>query len=217
MACAVLIEDIQVLPQLAEWRLPKEVLLDILDRAAGERANVSASDPLNTGGMEMRRWCTRYLRDEDALKSLGWVTCAHNQVEGIRNDELKLKIVMLNTDSRTGIPSKEPMSVAEKGPAAEKLIKANESRLQMGLFDEQLESSSDPISEYEFLYFCVHASERYISAEVSRPVGMTAGFVSSYSKRVILVQPGEKPGLRRVDPVPEDFAEVEKPTLVRKA
>jgi hypothetical protein len=112
------------------------------------------------------------------------------------------------------MPSQEPTSISEKGAAAERRIKTNEDRRQASLFP--IQPSRDPIDDYDFLYFCIHASERSLSAEISRPSGMIAGFVASWSYRVILSQPGERPGLRRPHEVTEDFAEIMKPTVIRK-
>lgn len=216
MAYAVLTEEFEVVPRLVQLRLPKDVMLDVFDRAAGERASVSNDDPVATPGNEMRRWMTRFLRQNPVLKELGWVACAHRQIEGIRNDELKLKLVPLNTDARAGMPSQQPTSVSERGPAVEKLIQANCGRGQANLFGEYPIPAPDPLDDYELFYFCVHATEKALSAEISRPVGLTAGFVSSFSERIILSQPGEKPGLRPAGGVEEDFAEIEKPTIIRK-
>lgn len=214
MERAILIEEVDVVSQLLRWRLPKNEVLDVLDRAAGERANVNGNDPAATAGHEMRRWLTRFLRESETLRALGWVACAHDQLEGIRHDELKLKLVPLNTDARAGMPSMEPTSISEKGSAAEKRIKANEDRRQAGLF--VLEPSANPLDDYDFLYFCAHASEKSLSAEISRPSGMIAGFVAHWSFRVMLSQPGERPGLRQPRDFPEDFAEISKPTILRK-
>lgn len=216
MSKVVLVQDFEVIPQLTRFGLPKEVMLDILDRAAGERSHVNSDDPVSTPGNEMRRWLTRFLRTDKRLKALGWVACAHDQLEGIRNDRLQRKLVPLNTDSRAGMPSKEPTSVSDKGSAAEKAIKGNEDRRQGNLFGDP-QPAPDPINDYDFLYFCVHASDKAVSAEISRPSGLIKGFVATYSERIILTQPGERPGLRSPDAVPEDFAEIEKPTIIRKA
>jgi hypothetical protein len=216
MPAIVLFEDFEVVPRLDELHLPNGVMLDILDRGAGERANVNGNDPITTPGTEMWRWCTRFLREEPRLSALGWVFCAHDRVEGIRNDRLKLKIVAVNTDACTGMPSKLPRNVAEKGPAAEKLIDNNFRGVQASLFGDVSPAPADPISAYDFWYFCVHASEKYVSAEISRPDGIAGGIVNSFSERIILCKPGQKPGLRQPDPVPEDFAQVEKPTIVRR-
>lgn len=215
MPYPILFQEFEVVPRLVQLRLPKELMLDIFDRAAGERANVNANDPAATAGNEMRRWLTRFLREDERLRELGWVSCAHNQLEGIRNDALKIKLVVMNTDAQAGNPSKSPVSVSDKGPAAERVIKRNEDRRQGRLFAEP-KVEADPIDSYDFLYFCVHASEKSLSAEISRPSGLVAGFVATYSERIVLCRPGEKPGLRRPDPITEDFAEVEKPTITRK-
>ena len=202
-------EDVQIVPRLVQLGLRKDVLLDIFDRALGERSNVTDSDPAGTGGLEMRRWCIRFLRDDPDLKALGWVACAHEQIEGVRNDNLRIKLVVVNTDACTGMPEKQPRNVAEKGAASEKLIGRN-SREQ-NLFGD--DSSEDPISDYDLWFFCVHAGEKYATAEISRPNGIVAGIVSSFSDRIILCRPGDKDGLHRAPVVPEDFAEVDLPDV----
>ena len=69
MAGAILIEDFEVIPRLTQLGLPKDIVLDIFDKAVGDRARVNASDPAATAGNEMRRWLTRYLRDDPRLKA----------------------------------------------------------------------------------------------------------------------------------------------------
>lgn len=205
----LMVEDFETIPRLLQLGLRKELLLDVFDRALGERANVTESDPAGTGGLEMRRWCTRFLRDHPELRALGWVACAHEQIEGIRNDELRVKLVVVNTDACTGMPEKQPRNVSEKGAASEKLIGRN--ARDQDLFGD--DAAEDPISNYDHWFFCVHASDKYASAEVSRPNGIVAGIVSSFSDRIIICRAGDKDGLRRAPIVPEDFAEVELPKV----
>ena len=214
MAHRVCSEDFEVVPHLMKLRLPKAVLLDVLDRAAGERANVNGNDPAGTYGLEMRRWSTRYLRENGELASLGWVACSHNQVEGIRNDVLGLKVAFMNTDAATGMTSKMPQSIADKGPISETLIKGNFERDQGKLFD--FPEAVDPIMSYEFWYLCAHVSKRQIAAELSRPVGLKNSIVNDFSMRLILWQSGDRGGIQPPTSIPEDFAEIEKPTIVRK-
>ncbi len=208
-------EPYDVVPRLNELLLPIDRLVEVLERAAGERANVNDSDPITTPGTEMWRWATRFIREDITLRELGWVACRHGQIDGIRHDELKMKLVVINTDAATGMPSKMPINCADKGPAAEKAIENNARWAQMSLFGEEVEEV-DPISLYDFWYFCVHASEKHVSGEVSRPDSMVARTIRNFSERLIVAKPGDMPGLRRPEPVPEDFAAVEKPTIVRK-
>jgi len=125
-----------------------------------------------------------------------------------------MKVAFMNTDQRTGIPSKIPSCVSERGSVAELLINQNYAAAHPRLFDDQIEI--DPILTYDFWYLCAFVSEKHIAAELSRPIELTNALVSDYSERVILWQPGEKPGLRRPDGVEEDFAEIELPTLKRR-
>ncbi len=206
-------EDFEVIPRLTQLKLPKELMLEIFDRALGERSNVTASDPAGTGGNEMRRWLVRYLRDEKFLKELGWRPCAYEQIEGIRHDGLRLKLVVMNTDACTGMPEKLPKNVAEKGAASERLIARNCAHPRL-FEDEPKSDEDDAVKGYDLWYFCAFAGESYATAEISRPNGIVDGVVSSFSERIILCRPGEKPGLRRAIPaIAEEFAEVEKPTL----
>jgi len=215
VAGVVLYEPYEVIPRLNDLLLPADRMAEILERAAGERANVNGNDPITTPGTEMWRWATRFLREDPVLSELGWVLCRHGQIDGIRHDALRMKLVVINTDAATGMPSKQPQNCAEKGPAAEKAIAGNARRDQISLFGDESEAD-DPIAAYDFWYYCVHASEKYVSAEVSRPDVIVARTIRNFSERLIIAKPGDMPGLRKPDPVPEDFAEVEKPALVRK-
>lgn len=212
---AVLVEDYEVIPRLIQVRLPKEVLLEILDWTVGERANVTASDPTGTAGTEMRRWCTRFLRDHPNLRELGWIPCSHSQVHGIRNDALKMKVAFMNTDARTGMVNKMPHSVAERGAVSELLIRRNFDSATEDLFGDA-HDARDPILDYDFWYLCCYVGDKHIAAELSRPIGLTNAIVDDYSERVILWRPGDKGGPSRVKPVPEDFAEIELPALKRR-
>ena len=215
MSCRVLYEPYEVVSRLSELHLPLEQMLEILGQAAGERANVTISDPITTPGTEMWRWATRFLRDDRRLQELGWIKCRHNQIDGIRNDTLEMKLAVITTDACTGMLSKMPRNCADKGPAAERFIKNNIKRDQGSLFGDE-DGRDDPIANYDFWYFCVHASAKYVSGEISRPDAIVNKSIRSFSERVIVCKPGDMPGISRRDPVPEDFAEIEKPTIIRK-
>lgn len=216
MPNAVLFQEHEVIPELVQMRLPRELMIDIFEKALGERGNVNALDPVETGGTEMRRWMTRYLRECEDLKNLGWSLCRHGQIEGIKNDDLKLKLAFTNTDDRTGFISKQPSNVAEKGARTASLAERNHKSAQFNLLGLGEVDQPDPISNYDFWYFCGHVGDEYVSAEISRPDKMVGGFIRNFSKRIIICQPGEKSGLRAHNPVPEDFAEIDQPSISRK-
>jgi hypothetical protein len=212
MACRVLFEEAEVVPWLDRMRLPRHVMLGLFDAILGERANVTESDPVTTPGTETWRWGTRFCRDDPALRKLGWVSCRRHQLEGIRSDELGIKLVLCNTDSYTGIISKSPRNVAEKGSVASRLIENNSGQKCFSF----IEADPSDSAKYDFWYFCIHASDRAVAAEISRPDLIVANIIRNFSERVILCKPGDRPGLKTVRPIPEDFADVEKPKLIRK-
>lgn len=208
-------EEESVLHFLKGLRLPPSVMMDILLRTAGEAANVRGSDPRTVKGFETWRWGTRFCRESEELKSLGWVHCEHNQIDGIRNDDLRVKLVACNMDKNAGNPDpyKQPKNVNRKGPANCARIGVNNGQLDMG-FPEDV--PVDPIDLYDFWYFGFHISETQISAEISRADSEVGGFINHYSERVILAAPGEIDGYKLHDILDDDFAEVAPPKIVRK-
>jgi hypothetical protein len=207
MPTNVYVEETVVVPLLTQMRLPRWVLLELASKIGGERANVAAHEPPPVAGFEKWRWGTRYCREDQTLKDGGWVLCDRDQVSGIRNAELGIKLVVLATDPNTGNPFKAPKNVTEKGPASCRLIGRNTGQMKLGFIQDEPQD--------DLWYFCLHLSEQYISIEVSRPNSEFGGLITSFSDRIIIAKPGEIPGIRRVV-VAEDFAVVPKPQVSRK-
>src|SRR6478672_2680811 len=189
-------------------KLRRPNLLDIASRTAGERANVAPCEPPPVMGFETWRWATRFLREDKAIQDDGWVSCDQDQVSGIRHPDLRIKLIACTTDANTGNPEKQPKNVTERGPASCRLIGRNTGQMRLGFMKDR------PYDE--IWYYCICASEKYISVEISRPDSEIAGVITHFSDRIILAQPGEIPGIRKID-VPEDFADVPKPRVLRKA
>ncbi|WP_298814010.1 hypothetical protein [uncultured Sphingomonas sp.] len=216
MPAVVKHQDYEVLPHLEAMHLPRAVLLDIFDIALGEWANVNDDDPVETRLDEMRRWLTRHLRTDMRLRELGWTKCKHGKIEGIKHDALGLKLAAFNTDARTGVVSKKPSNVSKKGPQTTELTEHNSAVAEPDMFGYVKGVCSDPVSKYDFWCFCVHASDESKSAEISRPIEIVGGFVRDFSTRVILLEPGQRPGRLKPNPVPEDFAAIETPSISRR-
>lgn len=204
------VEETVVVPLLTKMCLPRWALLEILTSVAGERANVAPGEPPTVPGYESWRWGTRYLRENRALRDLGWVSCDKDQVHGIRNAALGFKLVICNTDSNTGSPnlSKSPKNVGERGPAGVRLIRRNSTQTKMHFIED------DP--QDDLWYLCQWFNEKMITAEVSRPESELGGIVSSWSDRIIISKPGDMPGIRRRIDIQEDFAAVPRPQISRK-
>jgi hypothetical protein len=212
----IVFEEPKVVSFLNGLRLPRHVMLEILSRISGERANVRTSDPKTAKGFESWRWGTRFCREDETLLSLGWISCEHNQIDGIRNDDLRVKLVVCNMSANAGNPDphRQPKNTNRKGVANCARIDGNSPQLTMGFPSS---TRLDPLDLYDFWYFGIHISEKQISAEISRANSEVGGYIESFSDRIILARPGELPGLKSFGPITEDFAEVVMPSVGRKS
>jgi hypothetical protein len=201
-------DETAVVPMLAKMRLPRHVLLDMATKIGGERANVAPNEPAPVIGFETWRWGTRFFREDVTLKDSGWTTCDLNQVAGIRHKELQIKLVCCGTDSNTGNPTRSPKNVSERRANSCKLIARNaqQFKFDLGVAEEPQD---------DLWYYCSYFCDNFISIELSRPTSEIGGFITAYSHRIIIAQPGEIPGIRR-RVVPEEFADVPKPQVSRK-
>jgi hypothetical protein len=206
MPTNVYADETVVVPLLTKMKLPRWVLLEIGSKTAGERANVATCEPPPVAGFETWRWATRFFREDKTLRESGWMLCEADQVSGIRNAELGIKLVACTSDANTGGP-KTPKNVTVKGPASCRLIGLNTGQMKLGFVQDEPRD--------DLWYYCLFLSEQYISIELSRPNSEIGGFITNFSDRIIIAKPGEIPGIRRVV-VPEDFADVPKPQVTRK-
>jgi hypothetical protein len=200
-------DETVVVPLLLNMRLPRRVLLEMASKTGGERANVAAYEPPPVAGFETWRWGTRFFREDQTLRNGGWTMCESDQVSGIRNEELGIKLVVCSTDANTGNPLRAPRNVTERGPASCRLIGQNLQQWKLGLIQEE--------PKLNLWYYCLHLSDQCISIELSRPDSELGGLITNFSDRIIIAKPGEISGIRRVI-VTEDFAEVPKPRVSRK-
>jgi hypothetical protein len=200
------VDETVVVPLLTKMHLPRWVLLDLASKIGGERANVAAHEPPPVAGYETWRWGTRFFREDRTLRDGGWLPCDLDQVYGVRNAELGIKLVVCTTDANTG-SLKAPKNVTEKGPASCRLIARNAGQMKLGFVQDEPKD--------DLWYYCLHLSEQCISIEVSRPNSEFGGLITNFSDRIVVAKPGEIPGIRRVA-VSEDFADVPKPQVSRK-
>jgi hypothetical protein len=203
----VLADETTVVPLLAQMQLPRHVLLEMASKIGGERANVAPHEPSAVIGFETWRWGTRFFREDGILKGSGWAICDLNQVAGIRHGELKIKLVCCGTDKNTGNPLRSPKNLSERRANSCKLIARNSGQFKMDFVEDEPQD--------DLWYFCSYFCDDFISLELSRPTSEIGGYITAYSHRIIIAQPGEIPGIRRRI-VQEDFADVPKPQVTRK-
>jgi hypothetical protein len=202
-------EDPVVLPLLTRMRLPRQRLIDIGIKIGGERANVAEYEPPQVAGFETWRWGTRFFREDDEIINLEWEACERDQVSGIRNAKLGLKLVVCATNINTGNsdPNKQPKNLRDRGPASRRLIHRNTQQIPFAFIP--------PNDQDELWYYCIYLSHQHIGIEISRPTDEYAGYITDFSHRIIIAKSGDIPGIRKHD-VPEEFADVPRPKAVRK-
>lgn len=201
-------DETETVPFLTQMKLPRFAILEVLSSVAGERANVrDGIDPPSATGYETWRWGTRFLREHEALAKNEWQICERDQVSGIFNAKLNIKLTMLPTDSNTGT-AKSPRNATIKGPSTCKLIDHNSGQGNFSF----IKSEQPPALWCLCTYFC----DFYVAAEISRPSMQVNGFVRDYSDRIIVAKPFEIPGIKKRHSVPEEYAEVARPIVKRK-
>lgn len=203
---ALFVEEAIVVPMLAKMFLPRHVMLDLVTKIGGERANVREHEPSNVIGFETWRWGTRLFREEETLKGLGWSICDRDQVAGIRHNEARIKLVCCGTDQNTAT-EKSPKNLSERGSSSRKLIALNSGQFRMDFIKEEPRD--------DLWYYCPYFCDKFISLEISRPVSEINGIITKFSDRIVIAKPGEIPGIRRFS-VPQEFADVPKPQVRRK-
>jgi hypothetical protein len=203
-------EDPVRLPLLNRMRLLRQTLIDIGIKVGGERANVAECEPPQVAGFETWRWGTRFLREDEGMKGLEWESCDRNQVAGIRNLKLGIKLVVCATNINTGNPdpNKQPKNLRDRGPASCHLIHQNTRQMTLSFM-----LPDDP--KVELWYYCLYLSQQHIGIEVSRPTDEYGGYITDFSDRIIIAKPGDIPGIRKFQ-VPEEFADVPRPQVFRK-
>lgn len=209
---------VEVLPELIKMGLPLDELKSLVADIAGARADTTKNDPNTAAGYEAWRWGTRKARENQVFKDNGYIKCEHDQIDGIRNDEKRIKIVVCNTDSRTCDEKKQPRNLSPKKTNSCKLIANNKQMDCLFTESEMGPPKASSVSDYDFYYLCVHVGDEFVLAELSRPDEEVGGIVKSFSNRLAIIKHGEMKSPKRIklDDIEQDFADVKRPQPKRK-
>ncbi|MDZ4762465.1 MAG: hypothetical protein SGJ21_15485 [Alphaproteobacteria bacterium] len=182
MAALIRREEWEVNARLRELRMPKEALLETVRAAVAAYGGCTDNDPPGAKGYETYRIGTRHLRVEMLPLKNGWNRDDAGNLCSIRNDEIAVKVVILNTDDATGDALRTPKNRREKGVEHERAIEGV-SRFFLGM-----EPNED--IRHAIWYLCLHINEDKVLAELSRPSAIDGGFIVAWEERIILVAPG---------------------------
>jgi hypothetical protein len=186
MAVILRVREIEVDERLAALRLSRAVLIDAVRASVAAYGGCTDNDPPSARGYEPWRYGTRHLRELLLPADLGWIKDDTANLSSVRHDDLAIRIIVLNTDNKTGSLTPEP------GP---------QNRLKKGILHERAIGSATgwlpglpkPFDEpqHAVWYLCVHINGEKVLAELSRPAAIENGFVVSWSERIIIVGPDD--------------------------
>jgi hypothetical protein len=122
---ALRIEPLDVARRLAQFGMTRDQLLEVVRACVSGAGNVTENDPPGTHGWETYRFGVRRFRE--VLRPESWRPDNTDGLATIVNEQLKMRIAVVNTDADTGVPDpyKFPQNRNKKGLTAEKAVEAN--------------------------------------------------------------------------------------------
>jgi hypothetical protein len=186
MAVILRVEEIDVDGRLAGLRLSRAALIDAIRACVAAYGGCTDNDPPSARGYEPWRYGTRHLRELLLPADLDWKKDDTANLSSVRNDDVGIRIIVLNTDERTGslTPEPGPQNRLKKGILHERAIGSTTGWLPglPKLFDEP---------QHDVWYLCVHVSGEKVLAELSRPAAIENGFIVGWKERIIIVGPDD--------------------------
>lgn len=186
MPATVLVSELDIAARLASMRLNRQLLIEVIRACVSEYGNCTDNDPPSARGYEPWRWGTRELRERLLPGDEGWLKDDTANLSSIRNDDLKLKIIMLNSDDVTGNPQHAigPRNRLKKGILHERAI---------GGLTGWLPNLPLPykIISHDVWYFCLHINGDKVLAELSKPAAIEGGYIRAWHERIIILGSGD--------------------------
>ena len=170
----------------------------VIEAMAAGRANSTKNDPSSAPGLLSWIMGVRRLREE--LLPLGWKREDLDQVPTVVNNDTKVRISVMNTDSGTGLIESSPKPRSKKGAATERAVSTNQLA-----FSEILEESSNTFrasdiqrSDIVHWYICVFCEGDLLRAELSCPTRFEEGNFSAFQERIFIQLEGYYEELSKV-------------------
>lgn len=190
---AVLAEEYEIVPRLAQLGLRRDLLLDVVEAAVGGRRNATGYHPLSAGGLLSWIQGTGQLRR--IFLERGWEICRRDNIESIFNPEVGIKVVFQNAD-RAGDPLFDPIATSRKGAGSARAIELG----QYELWPEVKQKEVVEVTATTWMLF-VFADGDDVRAELSCPMAINDEHFDGFHERILLV---EKGGWRAAVPVVEN-------------
>jgi len=178
----VLAEDYEIVPRLAQLRLRRDLLLDVVRTAVGGRRNSTSFHPQSAGGLLSWIEGTGQLRR--VFLPQGWEICRRDNIESIFNPEIGIKIVFQNAE-RAGDPLLDPIATSKKSAGSARAVELG----QYELWPEDKTKEVAEVTARTWVLF-VYAHLDDVRAELSRPMAINEEQFDGFHERILLVMKG---------------------------
>lgn len=179
---AVLAEDHQIVPRLAQLGLRRDLLLEVVEAAVGGRRNATGFHPISAGGLLSWIQGTGQLRR--VFLSHGWEACRRDNIESIFNPDTGIKVVFQNAE-RAGDRLTDPVATSRKGAGSARAV-------ELGQYELWPEVNAHVVAEITATTWVlfVYARGDDVRAELSCPIAINEEQFDGFHERILLVEKG---------------------------
>ena len=178
-------------PRIVDRRLrqyfdtDRQQLIEIVKAAVAARAQSTDDSPKSAASYYA--WAAATMRLRQMFRRMGWEKGDESGIETVIEHERKKQIAVMSTDSGTADRNRSPRNRTIKGPASEKVVDLNNQH-ELFKHDEMGPRKEPP---YSLWYLCIYDNGSTVRAELSRPVGFSAGYISKFSERIFILEDGD--------------------------
>ena len=164
----ILAEASEILPLLSVMELDFDRLIEVARYADRERAFCTANDPKGFDLITMNAKVARGLRE--MMCGNGWESDETDNQPGIKNQNLKIRIIPCNFDQNAGDRLVDPTNRAEKGAASKTKVRCNATAWIPGLPDPTQDEGEGDYAT--FVFGTCFEADGGLRAELSKTQGL---------------------------------------------
>lgn len=194
MQQAIRLEEWEVVERLGELQLNRSDLLEIVKAAVVGYSGCTDFDPPTARGYAT--WQMGVRRAREVLCPQGWIADDTGGLSTVVNDELGIRIAVINTDDATGRAGSIPQNRSRKGAMCESAVTSNQ--LCFPEADQWPLVSSNGVvrdlSGFVTWHLCLYIAGRdrlVVRAELSAFTEVTSGYFSAFRERLLVVGDGD--------------------------
>lgn len=190
MHTEILKNGIEVSNRLNELATSRDWLVEVVEAMAAAGSECTENDP--SGARGWRRWQMGTRRNREVHLATGrWRREEVDQVPAIVNDDLRIRMVVCNTDDGTCIGDREPKNRSKRGPATDRAVSNNQTTFwDYGTLEDKvvpLRKREVDAADYQTWYLCCYHEGDDLRAELALFIQTAAGYFEKTSERIFLL------------------------------